>query len=146
MLASSEEFRSAARALRSTRSAVEGDRSSLERAGAIFETWRSPAADDLKATLYPMCVNSLGMAIRDLGDIADMLDRAAEQLDERLGQLRRIEHNVHTWFASQPVPADGQQPRWLAEWWTYRPGRLPVSGDSDWQAAASYLRARGVPV
>ena len=86
------------------------------------------------------------MAIRDLGDLADTLDRAADQLDEKIHQLRRIERNAQAWFASQVPPADGSQPRWVAEWWTYRPGRFPASGDSDWFAVASYLRARGVPV
>jgi hypothetical protein len=144
MLASSEELRGAARALRSTKSLVEGDRASLQRAGSIFETWRSPAADELEATLYPMCLNSLGFVIRDLNDLASMLDRAADEMDNQLRHIRTIEFNVHNWFSSQPVPADGTQQRWISEWWKYRPGRLPSSGDSEWLEAATYLRHRGV--
>jgi hypothetical protein len=144
VLASAEELRGAARALRSTQSLVEGDRSSLERAGSIFNSWRSPAADDMKATLYPMCLNSLGSVIRDLSDLATMLDRSADELDNQLQRIRSIESNVRNWFANQVVPADGEQPRWISEWWKYRPGRLPTSGDSEWFDAGTYLRNRGV--
>ena len=144
MLATSEELRGAANALRSTKSLVEGDRGSLQRAGSIFDTWRSPAASELQTSLYPMCVNSLGFVIRDLDDLARMLDHAADEMDNRLREIRMIESNVHYWFGHQPLPADGQQPPWISEWWTYRPGRLPASGASEWFEAAAYLRRRGV--
>lgn len=146
MLASADELRGAARSLRSTKHLVEDDRSSLQRAGSIFDTWRSPAADELQQTLYPMCLNSLGFVIRDLGDLADMLDRAADELDRKLARIRDIERSAWSWFTSQPEPADGEQPRWIREWWTYRPGRLPPTGDSEWLVAAGYLRNRGVSV
>lgn len=144
MLASAEELRGAARSLRATMTLVEHDRSSLQRAGSIFDTWKSPAATDVHQSLYPMCLNSLGFVIRDLHDLASMLDNIADQMDAQLRRIRSIESNVRAWFASQPAPPDGQQPRWIAEWWTYRPGRLPASGDSDWLNAATYLRHRGV--
>ncbi len=144
MLATAADLRGVAEALRSTLSHVEGDRSSLQRAGRIFQTWRSPAADELRDTLYPMCVNSLGFVTRDLADLAALLDHAANAMDDQLRSIRSIETNARHWFSTQPAPADGSQPRWVAEWWKYRPGRLPVTGDSEWLEVGPYLRSRGV--
>lgn len=146
MHASPDELRGVAHALRTTRGHVEGDLSSLRRAGAVFNSWHSPAADDVRTGLYPMCVNSVGFVTRDLEDLATMLDRAADQLAERLARIRTIESSSRSWFARQPLPEDGSLPRWEREWWTYRPGRFPPSGDSAWMEAATYLSHRGVHV
>jgi hypothetical protein len=146
MLASPEELRGAARALQAARVSVESDQAALRRAESVFTRWRSPAADDVHQVLFPLCVNSLGFVVRDLDDLAGLLHRAADQLEERLARIASIESRVRWWFAHQPPPEDGSLPRWEREWWRYRPGRLPARGDSTWLDAATYLRARGVSV
>ncbi len=146
MLANPEELRGVARSLRSTRGSLDSDHAALQRAGAVFNTWRGPAADDVRSTLAPICLNSMLMVTRDLDDLATMLDRAADELGQRLSKIRVIDANARHWFASQQPPPDGTLPRWESEWWKYRPGRFPPSGDSAWLEAGPYLRARGVSV
>jgi hypothetical protein len=125
---------------------VENDRSALTQAGRVFERWKSPAADDVRTTLYPLGLNVLGFVVRDFDDLARAMDRLADELADRLSRIHAVEANARAWFAREPPPADGGPPRWEREWWKVRPGRWPPSGDSAWLGAARYLRARGVPV
>lgn len=144
MLASPDEFRGAARALRDVRVATENDRSCLVSADVVFERWKSPAADDLRQVMYQVGLNSMQFVIRDLGDLADMLDQLADALESKIASIHRIETNARHWFTTRPLPEDGSPPVWEREWWRYRPGRFPDRGDSEWLDAAAYLRARGV--
>ena len=146
MIASPEQLRGVARSLRATKGFTESDRSSLQRAGSVFDSCHSPAADDVKTTLYPLGLTSMEFVIHDFEDLASMLDRAADDLTQKLARIKSIESHARAWFATQPPPTDGSLPRWEREWWQYRPGRFPASGDSAWLAAGPYLHARGVSV
>ena len=147
MLANADELRGVARSLRSTRSTIDADHAALQSAGAIFSgSWRGPAADDVRTTLFQICLNSMGCVTRDLDELAGMLDRAADELTAKIVKIKSIEKNARYWFAHQPAPPAGTLSRWEREWWQYRPGRLPASGDSAWIAAGAYLRALGVTV
>lgn len=146
MLANPEELRGVARSLRSTKGYVDNDHAALYKAGAVFQTWRGPAADDVRSTLFPICLNVLGMVTRDLDDLALMLERAADELTQRLAKIGSIEANARHWFSSQAPPPPGETHRWEREWWKYRPGRFPASGDSAWLDAGPYLQSRGVRV
>jgi hypothetical protein len=141
-----DELRAVASALRAARVAVEHDRASLSRAERVFERWRSPAADDVRTTLYPLGLTIVGFVVRDLDDLARTLDHLADELTDRLVQIRTVAANVSTWFARQSAPEDGGPPRWERERWRYRPGRLPPADDSAWLDARRYLRGFGVPV
>ena len=140
-----EEFRAAARSIRSAMIDAHRDAGRLRSASVYFERWRSPAATEFSSGYHRSAQQSVGYVIRDLGDLADMLDRAANDLQEVIGTCKAIERNVVGWFANQPVPEDGSPPVWEQQWWRYRPGRLPTTGDSEWLEVRGYLRGLGVP-
>lgn len=146
MRANPEELRGLARSLRSVKDHVDSDRAALHRASVVFETWRGPAADHTRSTLTPDCLNGLGRVSDDLEGLALALERASDELVDRLARIHTIEAHARAWFRSEPSPPTGESPRWEREWWTYRPGRFPDSGDSEWLDASAYLRARGVTI
>ena len=144
MQARPEEFRAAARALRSVRSEVDGDVRQLRAHGSAFESWLSPAASEFSSQFYAGSFSQYDLVIRDLDDYANMLEGAAVRLEEAVMSVNRLERSIRNWFYAQPIPEDGSLPKWVAHGWQYRPGRFPTSGDSEWYVAARYLRGLGL--
>lgn len=144
MLANPEDLRGMAKSLRATKSHLIDDRATLARASGVFNVWRGPAADECRDSLVPICLNSLQMTVNDLEELAVTLERAADGLADQLAKIKKFEARAHHWFNANAHPADGSRPIWEREWWRYRPGHLPPSGDSQWLEAASYLKRRGV--
>lgn len=147
MLAHPEELRGLARTLRSSARDVDERRDRVTHSvGGLHALWRSPAANFFILQEAPHDLLHLGDVIGDIEEVAAMLERLANELEDRLAEIARIEQRVHSWFWHQPPPVDGTDPVWIREWWRYRPGRFPSHGDSEWLDARSYLKARGVRV
>ena len=146
MIGDPEDYRAVARSLRATKHVVEDDIRHLANCGSVFGRWMSPAADQFSSSEFQSSLQSYQFVVRDLDELAGVLERAASQLEDARTRIRSIESRARHWFAVQPPQADGGPPLWEREWWRYRPGRFPVAGDSGWFDAARFLRIRGVPV
>lgn len=133
-----------ARRLRAERHRVEVEIGRLRSAQVFFQRWRSPASSLFSSGYYQGTFQTMRYPIRDLDGLASALERAADELEAAIRTARQIERNTYGWFASQPPPEDGSDPIWERQWWRYRPGRLPQSGDSEWFAVQRYLRRLGV--
>lgn len=144
MRATPEEFRAVARRLRAERHRIDVDVGRLRSAQVFFRQWRSPASSLFSSGYYEGSLETMRLPVRDLDGLASALERAADQLEAAVRRDRQVERDAYSWFNSQPAPEDGSSPVWERQWWRYRPGRFPSSGDSEWFAVQRYLRRLGV--
>jgi len=126
--------------LRALVNAVADDRRALIASMDVFERWHSEASDSFYEGHFAPRARNLFALTEDVEGLVDILTRTRTAIEAQVQAARGHEQRIRQWFDSQPLPEDGSPPRWEAEGWRYRPGRFPVSGDSEWFAAADYLR------
>lgn len=120
------------------------DQALLRSYGSMFSQWMSPAADQFNSHQFQSSLSNYDMVERDAEDVARTLEQVANQLEETLRVIRRTAGNVHGFFASPPLWAQGTaedpNPVWVRVPWRYQPYNLPAPDSPDWLVVGSHFR------
>lgn len=106
--------------------------------------WRGEAAEAFRRTVAGDA-DHLHRAAGELDEAAGAMRAHAEEVRERLAQIRRLERAVADWFDDQ-LRSLQDAGRGVVPWpgWAWRPRTLPDPGDLAWFDVAADLRAWGV--
>jgi hypothetical protein len=98
--------------------------------------WAGPGADRFRGEAADMAARLAGHAA-GLRATATGVQQLADQLDQEIGQLRKIEAAALTWYAANPPGVSAVAPPWPLQ-------DLPATGDPQWRQVQQVFAAHGI--